>query len=638
MQQTSQLYKDIVAGENHWFETKVVIDGQTFWENQILSLHRARLGMSQSKPTVGGALSSTMTLTLLSKAAKGDIVDVSINTLPYKTTYADGELVTAAKLEGLSVKVLYTSGEYDIVPYDNDIVHTNPDVPYAIHFGDSTTTNIDVGYTETPSPGQYYTWFTEFYVTKVDEQVEYIELYVPDELLTFYVGEPFNINGLVVTAHYTNNTTADVTSECVYDPAVGTVFTEIGTQNVTVSYTYRGTTVTDGFRTKVFETPAYLTFSSPNSFTLATANSTKNWNGTLEYSQDAQNWNVWDGTTTLTAAASGGTYYLYLRGDGNTVITGKWSASYSFSLIGSEIECNGDIRTLLNYSDVDNSIMSTYCYASLFRNCGSLVSAPSLPATTLANGCYTEMFRGTSIAVAPHLPATTLTDQCYTGMFSECALLSVTPELNAQTMVSQCYARMFEKCVSLKRPPALPSLTLAYQCYASMFLGCSSLSEAPLLPATTLANVCYENMFGDCTSITAAPSLPATTLANSCYNGMFHGCTSLVSATSLPALTLTPYCYTGMFRDCTSLASLPALPAASLRNSCYNGMFRGCVKIKLSETQTDEYQTPYRIPTSGTGTSVNSMVGMFADTGGTFTDVPQINTTYYTSNAVIPAT
>jgi hypothetical protein len=65
-------------------------------------------------------------------------------------------------------------------------------------------------------------------------------------------------------------------------------------------------------------------------------------------------------------------------------------------------------------------------------------------------------------------------------------------------------------------------------------------------------------------------------------------------------------------------------------------MFYGCTNIKISTTQTGDYQTAYRIPTSGTGTTAsNALVNMFYGTGGTFAGTPSINTPYYTSNKVI---
>ena len=111
---------------------------------------------------------------------------------------------------------------------------------------------------------------------------------------------------------------------------------------------------------------------------------------------------------------------------------------------------------------------------------------------------------------------------------------------------------------------------------------------------------------------------------------MFCGCTSLIKAPELPFTELKEDCYYYMFEGCTSLTKLPELPATTLIGICYGDMFEGCTGIKLSTTQTGEYQTPYRIPTSGTGTTATSaLTDMFKNTGGTFTGTPEINTTYY---------
>ena len=150
-----------------------------------------------------------------------------------------------------------------------------------------------------------------------------------------------------------------------------------------------------------------------------------------------------------------------------------------------------------------------------------------------------------------------------------------------------------------------PPAAVANFCYALMFYGCTNLITAPELPATTLAKYCYQGMFNSCTSLTAAPELPATTLAESCYANMFSRCSSLVQAPELPATTLASFCYRGMFRLCTSL--------------------------KISTTQSPEYPTAWRIPSSGTisSTATNWNLDMLENTGGTFTSNPSINTTYY---------
>ena len=96
----------------------------------------------------------------------------------------------------------------------------------------------------------------------------------------------------------------------------------------------------------------YLTFSSPNSFTLAVNDGKKHCNGTLEYSTDAFTWSTWDGTTTLSSATSGSDNVLYLRGTGNTVITG--GAKIRWALTGSDISCIGNIENILDYATVES--------------------------------------------------------------------------------------------------------------------------------------------------------------------------------------------------------------------------------------------------------------------------------------------
>ena len=179
---------------------------------------------------------------------------------------------------------------------------------------------------------------------------------------------------------------------------------------------------------KVEEITPYLTFSSPSSFTLKTNNSYKNWDGTLEYSTDTSTWDVWDGKTTLSADDG----KLYLRGTGNTKITG--SATYVYPqkywiLTGENISCDGNIETLLDYETVINGqhpIMSDYCYTLLFNKCEGLISAPELPATTLTQYCYSYMFDGcTRLTTIPALPATTLADYCYYYMFNKCTNIKI---------------------------------------------------------------------------------------------------------------------------------------------------------------------------------------------------------------------
>ena len=231
-------------------------------------------------------------------------------------------------------------------------------------------------------------------------------------------------------------------------------------------------------RLQVAPTP-YLTFKSPNSFTLAVGDATKHWNGTLEYSTDTSTWTTWNGTSTLSAVDNGAKYVLYLRGTGNNVICGKNESSYRWVLTGNDIKCIGNIENLLDYATVtagNHPTMAERCYNNMFRDCTSLTQAPELPATALADYCYSQMFLNcTSLTQAPALPATTLTTYCYT--------------------------HMFHGCTSLTKVPALPWTTLAEHCCSHMFRGCTALTQVPALPATTLPLFCYAYMFQDCTSL-----------------------------------------------------------------------------------------------------------------------------------------
>lgn len=123
---------------------------------------------------------------------------------------------------------------------------------------------------------------------------------------------------------------------------------------------------------------------------------------------------------------------------------------------------------------------------------------------------------------------------------------------------------------------------------------------------------------------------------------LFYNQTAITSCPKIPATTLTSHCYRLMFSGCTNLETIPNLPATwALPIYCYMQMFSNCSKIKLSTTQTWEYQTEYRVPTSWTATSgTGSSNYMFSWTWWTFTwagsnKVLNLNTTYYTSNTLV---
>lgn len=258
----------------------------------------------------------------------------------------------------------------------------------------------------------------------------------------------------------------------------------------------------------------FLTLSSANSFTLKVENATKNWDGILEWSTNETTWNEWDGTTALSSAVFDGNYKLFLRGWGNTIVTGRPNQSnlwnkVGFVLTGGGVSCFGNAEVLLD--------------------------------------CATVL-RGEHPAMG-------------VGAFSH------------------------------------------------LFYRNSALIHAPDFMSLTVSDYAYWAAFVDCNNLTQHPKIEAINLSKYCFYYMFNG---------------------------TGLTELINLNATDMPDYCYGQMYINCSSIKLSEVQTEIYNTPYRIPKSGTGTDKShSLGGMFLYTGGTFTGTPTINTTYYTSNQIV---
>ena len=258
---------------------------------------------------------------------------------------------------------------------------------------------------------------------------------------------------------------------------------------------------------------------------------------------------------------------LMLRGKNRR---GTGIANISFAT-DAQVICTGDIRTLVDYKHYQHTDTEQAVFASLFEGCSQLVVAPELPATALANRCYSNMFFGcTSLKRPPELPATALADSCYSGMFFGCTSLKRALELPATALAVGCYRYMFFGCTSLKRAPELPATTLANRCYSNMFFRCTSLKIVPELPATALAEGCYSDMFRGCTSLERPPELPATALAVECYRHMFFGCISLKRAPELHATALAQWCYDRMFSGCTSLSSVTMMAVGINKGDFYH--------------------------------------------------------------------
>jgi len=375
-------------------------------------------------------------------------------------------------------------------------------------------------------------------------------------------------------------------------------------------------------------TDNYLCFTASYSPATIRLNAGTNPGPNVEYSFDKVTWTTWDySAITLNYGDK-----VYMRGNNPEGFSKTANGRSYFIINNGAVDVSGNIMTLNSYlhptglvdynfyslfsncSIIDASnlelpatTLANYCYSHLFSGCNSLISAPILPATNLAENCYGYMFyKCYALRNAPALPATTLAEYCYYYMFGFCNSLTTAPTLPATTLANYCYRAMFYSS-GLTSAPALPATSLAQGCYMEMFMYCGSLVNAPALPATAMTSGCYNSMFRGCSSLVTPPALPSTSLANQCYDMMFMECSSLATAPALPATTLASQCYEGMFSRCTSLTTAPELPATTLAYHCYYEMFYNCSSLNDVTTYAENWnENNYtvnwlaQVPQSGT--------------------------------------
>ena len=267
----------------------------------------------------------------------------------------------------------------------------------------------------------------------------------------------------------------------------------------------------------------------------------------FEYSVGGSEWKKF--TAIVENVKFGGTLgNLRLRGKSSKgTATGYDNYStIQFTTANSPVDCTGDIRTLIDYENYANANTNNARFCKLFLWNTELRTAPALPAQSLADYCYHEMFKGCSkLTTAPTLPAEILANNCYEYMFSDCTALTTAPELRAETLAESCCLEMFSGCSKLTTAPELPAQSLAGGCYQGMFSGCTALETAPTLPAETLAIGCYQEMFSGCSALSSVTML-ANDVSAEMLDQWLIGAGTSVQESQKPTLYLNPGVY---YRD-----------------------------------------------------------------------------------------
>ena len=330
----------------------------------------------------------------------------------------------------------------------------------------------------------------------------------------------------------------------------------------------------------------------------------------LQYTKDGSNWITWDsssGSSIVVSLEEG--EHVSFRGD-NTNFTqyyrGRISGSssehfdyYKFSS-SEDIRCSGSIMTLVDKSnrrrDLINDRYDYVKFGGLFNGMTHLLSAPELPATSLAPYCYMGLFEGcTSLTVAPELPATYIYNESYYKMYTNCTSLTTASIMYVNEVQSTgsnivgnrgSFGYMYSGCSALTdiRGIHFNMQTAQYQCLSYCFNNCTSLTTAPALPSTTIRSKAYSHIFDNCTSLTTAPALPSTDLFEECYSYAFYNCTSLLETPALPSVSVPKSAYKNMFCNCTSLRIVSNISSTTIGSHGMDSMFRNCSSITAIPT------------------------------------------------------
>ena len=148
-------------------------------------------------------------------------INIRVTTPPTKTSYLAGETLD---LSGIVVTLVANNGGmYDIT---GDCVFSPADGSTVT----SSTTEVNISYTWYKDS----TVFTAVQPIGIKELVS-IAVTTPPTQTEYYVGDALDLTGIVVTATFADASTEDVTNQCTFSPADGSILSTTGTNNITVS-------------------------------------------------------------------------------------------------------------------------------------------------------------------------------------------------------------------------------------------------------------------------------------------------------------------------------------------------------------------------------------------------------------------
>lgn len=352
---------------------------------------------------------------------------------------------------------------------------------------------------------------------------------------------------------------------------------------------------------------------------------------------------------------------VWVRGIGNTVVSYNNNTIYNFIVTSNatntdgsvkrDIIVYGNVNALLDYSDNTNNnlSMAAYCFRGLFSSQDYITNINyfCLPNETVPAYGYAWMFQATGVTDVTNcsLPAEAPGTCAYKSMFYNCTSLQKMHwrmQIYAKTASDSMCSYMFQNCTVLTSITAWlfnHVRTMNAQAYIYMFsnVGVDSIPDYffASFSEITFANTTngvfgVERIFSGA-KITTIPAYIFRDVNSgiAVYGGVFRGLTTLTTIQDGAfdrVTTLREKEFVYAFADDTALTKPISMPNATYASLACSYMYNGCKNIKMSATKTGNYTNEWKIEGSA---ATDSFTGFFTGTGGTYTDAPTINTTYY---------
>ena len=324
------------------------------------------------------------------------------------------------------------------------------------------------------------------------------------------------LNGVASTGTFNNMGGATYTKDSV--SGIPTGWTEVKPDYFYVENTYNGSNTV---------TIQQTLLGSPDSSTYA-----KN----LQYSKDKTNWStITLSSTTYNINLNQGER-VYFRG--NEGVFNYWYSGGKKKAI-TTISANqthtvgGNINTLLDYQDPYGLTLPQGAFCGIFENNTNLTSASdiTLPPSvdgSLSTYCYMYLFKNcTNLSTVPNsIPAKIQGQDACNGMFAYTAI-TTSPALPASTLANNCYFDTFRGCTSLINPPALPAKTLKKNCYRHLFYDCSKLNHLTVYADDISATDCTKNWLLGVASEGTFNNYGSATYPTNSTNGIPRGWTEV---------------------------------------------------------------------------------------------------------------